>query len=146
MSSSPSAQSPDVRASASCRICEQTTLAPFLDLGSQPAANALVDESALSRPDLRFPLGLASCRTCELVQLTHVVAPEILFRHYLYFSSVSAAMVQHFAAYATHVRERFVAPGALVEGTMLAPAAHALNATVLRVADETQKSLIDVLA
>ncbi|RYZ61719.1 MAG: methyltransferase domain-containing protein [Proteobacteria bacterium] len=42
------------------------------------------------------------------------MAPEILFRHYLYFSSVSAAMVQHFAAYATHVRERFVAPGALV--------------------------------
>lgn len=37
-------------------------------------------------------------------------------------------------------------PGAFVEGTMIAPAAHALNATVVRVADETQKSLIDVLA
>ena len=37
-------------------------------------------------------------------------------------------------------------PADLVEGTMLAPAAHALNATVVRVADETQKSLIDILA
>ena len=34
----------------------------------------------------------------------------------------------------------------LVDATITAPAAFALNATVLRVADETQKSLIDVLA
>jgi hypothetical protein len=34
----------------------------------------------------------------------------------------------------------------LVDATITAPAAFALNATVLRVADETQKSLIDILA
>jgi hypothetical protein len=34
----------------------------------------------------------------------------------------------------------------LVDATVAAPAAFALNATVLRVADETQKALIDVLA
>jgi len=37
-------------------------------------------------------------------------------------------------------------PSDIVEGTILAPAAQALNATVLRTADETQKSLIDILA
>jgi hypothetical protein len=36
--------------------------------------------------------------------------------------------------------------GAVVEGVVLESAAHALNATVRRVADETQKSMIDVLA
>ena len=34
----------------------------------------------------------------------------------------------------------------IVDATMLAPAAYTANATVLRVADETQKSLLDVLA
>ena len=34
----------------------------------------------------------------------------------------------------------------MVDATITAPAAFALNATVLRVADETRKSLIDVLA
>jgi hypothetical protein len=37
-------------------------------------------------------------------------------------------------------------PADLVQGTMLAPAQQALNATMFRVADETHKSLIDVLA
>jgi len=37
-------------------------------------------------------------------------------------------------------------PSELVEATMLAPAAYTANATVLRVAAETQKSLIDIRA
>jgi flagellar hook protein FlgE len=34
----------------------------------------------------------------------------------------------------------------LVNGTVLAPAAYTVNATVIRVADETRKSLLDILA
>jgi flagellar basal body rod protein FlgG len=34
----------------------------------------------------------------------------------------------------------------LVEGTMLAPAAYAANAAMVRAADETQRSLLDIFA
>ena len=97
-----------------CRICLQPSLRSFLDLGSQPPANALLDESALDAAEDCFPLALATCSTCELIQLTHVVAPELLFRHYLYFSSMSARMTRHFADYADEVAQRFVPPGGLV--------------------------------
>lgn len=97
-----------------CRICEHATLEPFLDLGTQPPANALLDAQALTQPEPFYPLGLASCRTCELIQLTHVVAPDVLFRHYMYFSSVSTQMAMHFADYATDVAARFVPSDGLV--------------------------------
>src|SRR6185436_163615 len=65
-------------------------------------------------PEPRYPLGLCQCRNCELIQLTHVVSSEVLFQHYMYFSSVSEAMTRHFAALAADVADRFVPSGGLV--------------------------------
>jgi SAM-dependent methyltransferase len=101
-----------VRRADRCRVCEQPLHQPFLDLGAQPPANEFLEPSAAAGE--RFPLALVACRTCELIQLTHVVAPEVLFRHYAYFSSVSAAMTTHFATYALDVADRFVPSGGLV--------------------------------
>ena len=95
-----------------CRFCDSQQLQTFLDLGAQPPANALLRDPA--QPEKRYPLAVARCKVCELVQLTHVVAPEVLFRDYVYFSSVSATMSQHFAAYAADVAERFVPRDGLV--------------------------------
>jgi SAM-dependent methyltransferase len=60
-----------------------------------PLANGLLSREDLSRPEPRYPLALAFCSTCYLAQITAVVPPEILFREYAYFSSVSDAMVEH---------------------------------------------------
>jgi C-methyltransferase C-terminal domain/Methyltransferase domain/Putative zinc binding domain len=60
-----------------------------------PLANALLTEADLSRPEPKYPLDLAVCSLCSLVQITETVPPEVLFRDYLYFSSFSETMLAH---------------------------------------------------
>src|ERR1700741_4186948 len=53
-----------------CRSCGGNDLRVILDLGSQPIANALLRAEELSRPEARYPLMLAFCRACALLQVT----------------------------------------------------------------------------
>jgi SAM-dependent methyltransferase len=80
---------------ASCRNCGAIELETVLDFGEMPLANGLLTAEQLDEPEERFPLALAFCPSCSLAQITHTVAPEILFRDYAYFSSISDAMVEH---------------------------------------------------
>lgn len=54
----------------------------------------------------RWPLELAWCPTCSLVQITETVPPEKLFRDYAYFSSFSDTMVTHARSIADRLREQ----------------------------------------
>jgi SAM-dependent methyltransferase len=76
-----------------CRSCAGTRLAPVIDLGETPLANALVEPESLDRSEARYPLRAVFCRDCSLVQITETVAPEILFSNYVYFSSFSDTAV-----------------------------------------------------
>jgi hypothetical protein len=87
----------------SCRSCGNTGLANILDLGSTPLANALVKPEDLGKSEARYPLKLAFCPFCTLVQITETVAPEVLFREYLYFSSFSDTMLKHAAELAARL-------------------------------------------
>ncbi len=78
-----------------CRGCGATHLEPILSLGQTPLANSLLTDTELSSPEPLFPLDLVFCPTCSLVQITVTVAPELLFRDYLYFSSFSDTMLRH---------------------------------------------------
>ena len=49
----------------------------------------------LDEPEPTFPLDLAFCPACSLVQITETVPPEVLFRDYVYFSSFSDTMLRH---------------------------------------------------
>ena len=79
----------------SCRSCGATPLESVLDLGTTPLANALVTKTQLDVPEPRFPLELAICKGCSLVQILETVPPEQMFRNYLYFSSFSETMLDH---------------------------------------------------
>jgi len=70
-----------------CRSCGKAGLDIILPLGETPLANALLTEKQLNQPELVYPLDLAFCPQCALVQITETVPPEKLFREYLYFSS-----------------------------------------------------------
>jgi SAM-dependent methyltransferase len=78
----------------SCRVCGQPGLQPVLSLGSLPLANALLEEAHLGQPEPRYPLDVAFCAACSLVQLTDSVPAEQIFREYAYFSSVSQTMLR----------------------------------------------------
>jgi SAM-dependent methyltransferase len=66
-----------------------------LSLGEMPLANALITIEELGQPESTYPLELAFCPECSLVQITETVPPEKLFRDYLYFSSFSDTMLRH---------------------------------------------------
>jgi SAM-dependent methyltransferase len=70
-----------------------------------PLANALITAEQLDQPESTYPLELAFCPNCSLVQITETVPPEELFRDYLYFSSFSDTMLQHAQAIVERVLE-----------------------------------------
>ena len=69
-----------------------------------PPANNLPDSP--NQPEDRYPLELTVCPSCFLVQLRHVVDPNILFGHYLY-SSTSGLLHDHFDEMATRLSTMF---------------------------------------
>src|SRR5690349_19842896 len=78
-----------------CRACDEPGLVTILSLGKTPLANALLTARQLAAPEATYPLDLAFCLRCALVQITETVPPEILFSDYLYFSSFSDTMLRH---------------------------------------------------
>ena len=80
----------------SCRSCGSDALQSFLDLGSMPPSDGLVRAEDLERDQPRYPLEVAFCGDCSLVQILDTVPPEKLFgADYLYFSSFSDALLDH---------------------------------------------------
>jgi SAM-dependent methyltransferase len=69
---------------------------PFLSLGEMPLTAAFVREDQLGEPEARYPLTVAFCPDCALVQTLQTVSPEIIFgRDYPYYSSFSDALLMH---------------------------------------------------
>jgi SAM-dependent methyltransferase len=64
-------------------------------LGLQPLANNLLRPEDLSKAEPKFPLRLAVCQGCWLLQILDLVPPVQLFSEYLYFSSFSDLMLRH---------------------------------------------------
>ena len=79
---------------SACRGCGKPDPEIFLDLGKTPLADALL--TSPDAPEERFPLQVAFCADCSLVQITEDVEPEKLFvDNYLYFSSFSDHLLRH---------------------------------------------------
>ena len=79
----------------SCRGCGGEDLEVILSLGAMPLANALVTSDRVGDDEARYPLDVAFCKACALVQLTASVPPEELFSDYSYFSSYADTVVQN---------------------------------------------------
>jgi len=90
-----------------CRSCHSTEGSLVLDLGVQPLANNLLRTEDLSKPEPKFPLRLAVCRSCWLLQILDLVPPVDLFSEYLYFSSFSDVMLRHAREAATRYIQEF---------------------------------------
>ena len=109
-----------------CRICSSKNLVRFLDLGKHPPSDAFLKKTQLDVPEDYFPLEVHFCENCYLVQLGHVVSPNLLFKNYPYMTSISASMQAHLDLLAVSVTERFnIKPESLVidigsnDGTLL---------------------------
>ncbi len=73
-----------------CRSCGSNDLFEFLDLGKSPIANAILPLDSDFALDHKYPLDVALCRQCSLVQLAHDLPADAIFNNdYPYFSSFS---------------------------------------------------------
>ena len=87
-----------------CRSCNSNRLKPVLDLGSLPIANALLRSLDEAVSELRYPLEVAFCEDCALVQILHDV--PLFPEDYPYYSSYSDALLAHARAHAEGLTER----------------------------------------
>jgi len=80
----------------SCRSCGSAKLHVFLELGDMPHSDGLLREQDLDRPEPRYPLDVAFCSDCSLVQILETVPPQTLFGDdYPYYSSFSPELLEH---------------------------------------------------
>ena len=100
------AKTSDKYAAKKCRYCNETLNKPFLNLGKQPLANNLVPPEKIKDEEFKCDLALTLCSKCKLTQLSHVVPPDLMFKHYLYVSSTTKTFREHFSNYAKDLKDR----------------------------------------
>ena len=91
-----------------CRFCDNDGTYKFLELGTMALANSfLTAEELASEKEPAFPLDVYFCERCGLVQIGHVVPPDVLFKDYIYFSATSDLVHKHAAYLAESFQKRF---------------------------------------
>jgi SAM-dependent methyltransferase len=119
-----------VRIRDNCRLCSSRRLVLSVPLRSVPIVSTNVGK--LERGDagkaatLSAPLDTYLCEACGLIQLVHVVDPSLIYHNYLYTTSLSLGLADHFRGLRDAVVTRLGLPaGSLVmefgsnDGTLL---------------------------
>ena len=104
------------RTDAHCRSCGSQNLSIFLSLGDLPLSDGLLEARQLVDNEPRYPLDVAFCSSCSLVQILETVPPEELFgADYPYFSSFTDTLLRHSEANVTErINERKLNGSSLV--------------------------------
>lgn len=109
-----------------CRLCAGTNLENVLPLTPTALCDAYVPSEDVNEVQRTYPLVLFLCRNCGYVHLPYVVDPEIIYRNYIYVTTSSLGLSEHFQSYSEEVLRRInPSKGALVvdigsnDGTLL---------------------------
>lgn len=91
-----------MKSMTNCLACDSQDVVDVLDLGQQPLANSYLND--VNQFENVYPLGLAYCKNCSHLQLTHAVDPSELFENYLYVSGTSQTLHQYFQDFVNLVK------------------------------------------
>ncbi len=89
-----------------CRLCGGKKHDLILSLAPTPIADAYVQTSQASRKQDVYPLDLFLCAGCGHAQLLDVIDADVLYRDYIYVTTSSLGLGEHFKGYANHVVEK----------------------------------------
>jgi len=89
-----------------CRLCQSKNLEVVLSLEPTPLCDAYVLAERLKEVQETYPLDLYLCRDCGYVHLTYVVDPENIYTDYLYVTTSSMGLADHFQLYSKEVLRR----------------------------------------
>jgi SAM-dependent methyltransferase len=114
---------------SSCRLCHSKDVEIVVPLAPIPIATPNVDLEAAKAKHaevggVAVPLDLYLCRACGHLQLLDVVDPEVQYRNFLYTTSISLGLPEHFQQLARDVLARIGTEGLVLEigsndGTLL---------------------------
>jgi SAM-dependent methyltransferase len=96
-----------LRRRSTCRLCDGKDLRTVLTLTPSPVADGYVTVEHLDHVQEAYPLRLDMCLSCGHVQMLDIVPPENLFVDYLYETSSSLGLVDHFHQYVDDVFNRY---------------------------------------
>ncbi len=103
------------RQATACRLCGSRRMSVVLQLGPTPLANAFPRHPDEFVDEQTYPLDLAFCPDCSLVQIVDEIDPEVLFRDYIYVTGTSKTIAEHNRSYAEAVQAHLrLAPDDLV--------------------------------
>lgn len=109
-----------------CRGCGSHNLELVFSLKPSPIGDAYVTSERVNVPQPSYPIDLYMCRQCGFAQILDIIDPEILYGEYIYVTSSSLGLPEHFIAYADSVISRCkLKPDSLVvdigsnDGTLL---------------------------
>jgi SAM-dependent methyltransferase len=116
-----------VKVRTTCRLCGSSELELTVPLASVPIISPNVGHGEKdSAQSVVAPLDNYLCNNCGLIQLIHVVDPALIYRNYLYRTSISLGLSDHFRGLAEAVIDRQnIAPSDLIveigsnDGTLL---------------------------
>jgi len=116
-----------LRLDTNCRICNSNQITTILKLKDTPMEDQFVSEVNKDVLQPVYPLELAICNNCGYTFLPYIVSPEVSYTDYIYESSVTVGLRNHFNQYAKEIVEEYkVNQGSLVvdlgsnDGSMLA--------------------------
>ncbi|MCX7412428.1 MAG: class I SAM-dependent methyltransferase [Planctomycetia bacterium] len=93
-----------------CRLCGSVQLVKALPMPATPVGDAYVSADRIADHQATYPLDVWLCKDCGLAQLMDVVDPALLYVDYVYHTSVSLGLVDHFERYAADVVARIQPP------------------------------------
>lgn len=109
-----------------CRICGSHNLRLLIDYGFVPLAGGFLPPDAVDQ-NFVYPLRLARCEQCTLMQVLDTIPPDDIFRQYSYTSSTTRTLSQHFQNMGRDLLNRWNGVGKLVveigcnDGVLLRP-------------------------
>ncbi len=90
-----------------CLICDNE-ISPFISYGQMPIANGFLKSENFTK-EYFFPMEVAHCENCSMVQLIETPDRELMFNeNYAFFSGTSQAMKEHFKDFAKDIKDRFL--------------------------------------
>jgi len=99
-----------------CRVCGSSDLKMILDLKNQPLANSYHEPNEELE---EYPLKLNLCKHCYHSQLSVVVDPDEMFKHYLYVSGTTDTLQIYFERFAHSVLYEMRSNGLSEQGNVL---------------------------
>lgn len=89
-----------------CRLCKSKNVTCVLNLVPTPVGEGYITKIELNQKQEIFPVDLFLCKDCGHVQLLDIIDPSELYRHYIYKTSHSLGLVQHFDNYAESILKK----------------------------------------